>query len=893
MDVVAALAIALALPLDTYRPMDLTSIAGLGMGFYSPPDSKGLDDVQHVQPSRLAELNCAGSGEPPSRIGGETVPAANADGWTGAHITRHWAWSSDSLKSSSHVNPSGPQTTRLQSVGSAPWTTVRAATPFSDSSAATGQNDSFKRSKSPRSSHFEHDQPLLGDVRTRPREYFAVGTVFDMSWVEPSAGPDSRSLGSETLRSIGMTQDSSGNWVYSNPKRFVVIREGSQSCTALPISTYVGKGVSKHGVRKSDHCIVFTGTRPPSPLPAERPSLQETGMLPNAIRVSTLQPVDALDPMSRINFGKVYTVEHRHKVRSFGRVAAGSMPALAMQFKMVWSRLTSSIIAPPLEQYSSSYDQSSRSLSDTSISSITDCGSIRNVRRGDTQVEANGTPDDQANRHVKKESEELREECSALNDVHASSTDARKEAICAAIISVANVSGGVAHTGNLSKDRLSLQPDTANRSVDSNGTITHQDLPINVDELALRELRARGRFRLVDVHSKSVYIARGPVEYCALSYCWGPSDSVTTHRRHLLDDISERNLPAQVQDAFRVVANLGHRYLWLDTICIDQASTTDKQAIIPHMRSIYSNASFTIVGTFGADNVSGGGQFTLFKPFRSRPDIAASSFAHADYANFVQTLSREKDVTAVERLSAFTEAFQRAYSCSLPRETIGVLSGLLPSNFHCNLAWTIRGCGHRVRQKDLTGKYPPSWSWTGWSHEISMDSSLNSQKGRAILQVIDERNVACNVLSYARNFKRLASEDVAYLTLHLTAKVIRCDVDASALRCHSNDLAIALFILTPDQQKHIPLSSIVDRRLCRGTLCADSDHNLDYHLVNLNLSNRFTHATYMIIQWHNSEYAERIGLLEIQDKLMQHEGLAKNACTTLREYETEMYVRLR
>lgn len=66
-----------------------------------------------------------------------------------------------------------------------------------------------------------------------------------------------------------------GERVYSKVRRFVVIREGSQCCSALPIVSYGKQGVGKEGVKKSDHCIIYTGRTAPEPMPSECPTQVE------------------------------------------------------------------------------------------------------------------------------------------------------------------------------------------------------------------------------------------------------------------------------------------------------------------------------------------------------------------------------------------------------------------------------------------------------------------------------------------------------------------------------------------------------------------------------------------------------------------------------------------
>lgn len=105
-----------------------------------------------------------------------------------------------------------------------------------------------------------------------------------------------------------------------------------------PIVTYGHQGVSKKGVNKSEHAIIHTGKKIPAALPQELPERGERGLLPQPIRVDPDDPEQKLDPMSRVDFAKVYTIQHNVKVRSLGKVNRTSMQPLLYQFKTVWSK---------------------------------------------------------------------------------------------------------------------------------------------------------------------------------------------------------------------------------------------------------------------------------------------------------------------------------------------------------------------------------------------------------------------------------------------------------------------------------------------------------------------------------------------------------------------------
>jgi hypothetical protein len=79
--------------------------------------------------------------------------------------------------------------------------------------------------------------------------------------------------------------------------------------------TYGGQGTLKYGVHGADHGAIYSSRREgPQILPGE-------GLSKEPIRVDVISSSDKLDPLSRINYTKLYTIEHNVKVFFFGRVA--------------------------------------------------------------------------------------------------------------------------------------------------------------------------------------------------------------------------------------------------------------------------------------------------------------------------------------------------------------------------------------------------------------------------------------------------------------------------------------------------------------------------------------------------------------------------------------------
>lgn len=104
--------------------------------------------------------------------------------------------------------------------------------------------------------------------------------------------------------------------------RFAVVKPGSTFSVCLRISTYSGQATTKPGVVGHHHSAV---------IPVGGYVLrhwQGEPFLKEAIEIKVENSDITIDPMSRINFAKPYTVEHNIKVRNIGRVFGESVRRL-------------------------------------------------------------------------------------------------------------------------------------------------------------------------------------------------------------------------------------------------------------------------------------------------------------------------------------------------------------------------------------------------------------------------------------------------------------------------------------------------------------------------------------------------------------------------------------
>ena len=130
-----------------------------------------------------------------------------------------------------------------------------------------------------------------------------------------------------------------------------------------------------------------------------------------------------------------------------------------------------------------------------------------------------------------------------------------------------------------------------------------QPTPINTATLELTLVDVR-RECLVDMPLNTTYIA--------LSYVCGgsqPFQNVIRRKKDLYSPHSisadDEAIPRTIQDAIRLAANLGEKYLWVDSLCICQDDMEDRMNQIMNMGNIYSRAHFTIVAASGSNAHAG------------------------------------------------------------------------------------------------------------------------------------------------------------------------------------------------------------------------------------------------------------------------------------------------
>ena len=115
-----------------------------------------------------------------------------------------------------------------------------------------------------------------------------------------------------------------------------------------------------------------------------------------------------------------------------------------------------------------------------------------------------------------------------------------------------------------------------------------------------------GRLNVVDVNDSCITIIHGPCRYLALSYRWGGIKQFMCTKANRAELAKKNSLlaiegliPQTVRDAMSLVAQIGERYLWVDSLCIVQDDEDMKRTQIAAMGQIYNSAVLTIAATNG------------------------------------------------------------------------------------------------------------------------------------------------------------------------------------------------------------------------------------------------------------------------------------------------------
>jgi hypothetical protein len=90
------------------------------------------------------------------------------------------------------------------------------------------------------------------------KKWFKPGQVFSTLWTDPFGGA-TKKHNAQSLDHAFAVQ--SGQNAYYKIRRFIVVRSGDLFTRCLPVTTYGGSGVTKRGVKVSDHSVIYSCDR--------------------------------------------------------------------------------------------------------------------------------------------------------------------------------------------------------------------------------------------------------------------------------------------------------------------------------------------------------------------------------------------------------------------------------------------------------------------------------------------------------------------------------------------------------------------------------------------------------------------------------------------------------
>lgn len=137
--------------------------------------------------------------------------------------------------------------------------------------------------------------------------------------------------------------------------------------------------------------------------------------------------------------------------------------------------------------------------------------------------------------------------------------------------------------------------------------------------------------------------------YVALSHCWGneqPTTTTTLNLERYQERIEWEVLPPLFKDAVTLCRKLGFQYLWIDSLCIVQNSTTDREKQSSQMGAIYSNAVLTIAAASSRSEKE-----SFLTP-------RESTFCHGHEFDFRGRASMENSIVGVRNIGPPTNTTQ-------------------------------------------------------------------------------------------------------------------------------------------------------------------------------------------------------------------------------------------
>jgi hypothetical protein len=166
---------------------------------------------------------------------------------------------------------------------------------------------------------------ILQAYYVRDRKFFVEGKVFAVIFSETAGSTAATSYNSSISN---MTEARfSGHFVYTQSRRFVVVRSKREFCFACPIFTYSKRATLKRGVRAEEHGIAYSNGQEPKLLKGEK------GIKKPSLAVAMAPGEQNLHIASRIYYGIHHPIQYNVKVKDIGQVIPHHVPALIGNWK--------------------------------------------------------------------------------------------------------------------------------------------------------------------------------------------------------------------------------------------------------------------------------------------------------------------------------------------------------------------------------------------------------------------------------------------------------------------------------------------------------------------------------------------------------------------------------
>ncbi|KAH7091460.1 hypothetical protein FB567DRAFT_436168 [Paraphoma chrysanthemicola] len=173
--------------------------------------------------------------------------------------------------------------------------------------------------------HYELVDPTFF---VRSKAFFHEGKVFAVIMNETAGSTASTPCATDynSSRSIHVVKYLT-SYVYTNVRRFIVVRQKRKFFFACPIYTYAGRATTKYGVRAEEHGIAFTWGLEPELITGE------TGITKPSLSVVMAKGEKPLEKASRIYYGIHHPIQYNVKAKEIGYVPQAQIAALIGNWK--------------------------------------------------------------------------------------------------------------------------------------------------------------------------------------------------------------------------------------------------------------------------------------------------------------------------------------------------------------------------------------------------------------------------------------------------------------------------------------------------------------------------------------------------------------------------------